>query len=372
MNKLATLYKKTSTGAIQTWRVDTEDATIVTTYGQLEGKLQVARDTITVGKNIGRSNETTPIQQASIEAVAQWEKKIKKGYVVDLSSAMKGEVDETMIAGGINPMLAQSFAKHGHKIMFPAYIQPKLDGHRCIAIVSGGTVTLWSRTRKPIVSMPHIISAIEDAKLPDGTVLDGELYNHDYREKFEELTSLIRPEYAKDGHEVVQYHIYDFAHDTDAPFSYRAKDLLWLAERVDEPLVVVQTEIVPDEDDAMEWFNVFLSQGFEGAIIRNIDGLYVNKRSYDLQKIKTMLDDEFEIVNIVSGRGKLSDMGIFVCKNKNGDIFDVKMVGSLEDLKIYLEKPEDYIGRKLTVQYQNLSTRGIPRFAVGLRLREDI
>ena len=366
---LPTLYKKTSTGAIQTWRIDVEGSTIVTTYGQKDGKLQTARDVISEGKNVGKSNETTPEQQALAEAQSQWEKKSKKGYVQNVSDASAGVVDETFIAGGINPMLAQSYAKHGHKIVFPAFSQPKLDGHRCVAVVKDGVATLWSRTRKPITGVPHIVAAM--AGLPD-TVLDGELYNHDYRDRFEELTSFIKRPDPKPGHEAVQYHVYDLV--TDDVFSLRtvaAKAAVALASS--PSIVAVATVLVSNEDDAMEVFENFTGQGYEGAMLRNAASPYVQKRSYDLQKVKEFQDEEFEIVGVEPGRGRMADKGIFVCKTVAGDRFRVKKKGNLDDLALYLKDPERWEGQMLTVQFQGYTNDSkVPRFPIGLRIREDV
>ena len=130
------------------WRIETIDNTIVTEYGQLDGKLQETRDTLTQGKNIGRSNETTPAEQACAEALARWEGKVKKGYVENLDDAQAGKVNTEVITGGILPMLAHPYSKQGHKIKFAAYIQPKIDGHRaiCMKLTEDGPWTLWSRT----------------------------------------------------------------------------------------------------------------------------------------------------------------------------------------------------------------------------------
>jgi len=155
---LPTLYKRTSTGAIQEWTIGVDGCTIITVHGQTDGKKQRTEDVIKEGKNVGKSNETSPAEQALAEATSKWEGKIKKGYVEDIMRASVGEKD---IAGGYDCMLAHKFADHGHKIKYPAYTQPKLNGHRCLAIVKDGVATLWSRTRKPITSSPHIIKELE-------------------------------------------------------------------------------------------------------------------------------------------------------------------------------------------------------------------
>lgn len=365
------LYKLTSTGKIQTWRIWTEGATILTEYGQLDGKLQQSSDTIKEGKNIGKKNETTPEQQAELEAKSQWERKAKKGYVQNIEAASSGEVDTSFITGGISPMLAHVYSKQGHKIEWPAYGQPKLDGHRCIAVVGDSEVTLWTRTQKPITGVPHIIEAIKELNLKPGTILDGELYNHDYKDKFEELTSFIRQEVPKEGHEVVQYHIYDYASNQNV-FSKRAESLAYLKTAVKDPLIVVETWIIPDAEYAIDVFQTFRELGYEGLMLRNLNSMYVNKRSYDLQKVKEFDDAEFKIVDIEEGRGRLQGKGIFICEAENGETFKAKMIGNIDALDAYWNTPEEFIGRIVTVQFQGYSKYGIPRFPIAVRFREDL
>jgi DNA ligase-1 len=209
-----TLFKKSETGAIIAWNISVEDSpiapSIVTQWGQMGGKEQETRDEVRAGKNIGQSNETTPYQQACAEALSKWEKQQKnKKYVQSLESAEAGEREAEFVTGGADPMLAFPIEKKPKALKYPCDVQPKLDGHRCIATIKYGKATLWSRTRKPIASVPHIVAALEKAFPTGEVVLDGELYNHDYHEKFEELTSLIRQAVPTQGHEVVQYHIYD-------------------------------------------------------------------------------------------------------------------------------------------------------------------
>lgn len=375
---LPILYKKSSKGATQQWQIRTEGPTIVTVWGLQGGSLQEARDTVLQGKNVGKKNETSASEQAESEATSQWEKKLKKGYTKTLESALAGEVD-AIITGGVTPMLAHRFDQHGGKLAYPCYVQPKLDGHRCIAVVDAdGKCTLWSRTRKPITSMGHIVAAVERLRLRS-VALDGELYNHDYKSRFEELTSFIRDTDAKPGSEVVQYHVYDVA--CSLTFSNRNA---WLIEnikllRLQDPKTTrvsirpVETSLVSDEDDLMLAFERFLKAGYEGAIARNSKGLYVNKRSTDLLKIKVFADGDFRVVGVEEGRGKLAGHAIFVCKTSDGQEFRAKLVGEQEGLKKYWADPSLAVGRLLTVKYQGLTGRaGVPRFPVALRFREDI
>jgi len=370
--KHPTLYKKTSTGALQQWTIgvnSSSDGTcgIVVEYGQVGGAMQTAADTISEGKNIGRSNETTPYQQALAEAEALWLGKKKKGYVETMEAALHGSVDSAVIAGGVEPMLAHSFDKHSHKVVYPCFVQPKLDGIRCLAVVQDGTCTLWSRTRKPILSCDHIKDAIEALHLEDGTVLDGELYNHALHDDFEQIVSAVRKgETTATSRMKVQYHIYDQIAGYD--FEDRSRVLGSIPWRA--PLILVETHEVVDEREARAARQHYADLGYEGVMVRNKRSGYKHGRSYDLLKLKEFTDAEFVIVDVVEGRGKMAGKGIFVCKNENGDTFQVKMEGSLDKLAEVWQNGGEYVGQMLTVRYQSLTTAGIPRFPIGVVVRD--
>ena len=361
------LYSLNTNGSIQRWTISVDGYTIAKEYGQIGGKFQSVSDEVKSGKNVGKTNETSREEQAVAEATAQWEKKLKSGYVRSENDAHKNKVDEEFVDGGIEPMLAHKWRDHSSKILYPAFIQPKLDGIRCLAMLRKGKCTLWSRTRKPINSMPHIIEEIErQFKGQDDVVLDGELYNHSYKDKFEEIVSLVRPDAPKAGHGVVQYHIYDM---TAQLWTFKQRSD-YLSERItpNKILVLVKT-IKVEEDDVTDHFTDFRKAGYEGAMIRNAKSLYENKRSYGLQKIKEFDDAEFEIIGVEAGRGRMSECAIFVCKTKKGNEFNCKMEGSLDALKVFLQKPKSVIGKALTVRYQGMTSGDVPRFPIGVTVR---
>jgi DNA ligase-1 len=368
--KFPTLYKKTSTGAIQMWQIETKNNMIVTNYGQLNGKIQTTTDLIASGKNVGKSNETTPKQQAELEAKAQWEGKIKRGYVEEVSRASSGETDNEK--GSWLPMLAHKFSEQGHKIVYPAYAQPKLDGSR---MVTDENFNFWSRTRKPIESADHITNSLKELfkGCPWYPRLDGELYNHDYRNRFEDLMHFIRQSETISGSEVIQYHIYDMWHP-DETFTFEQR-YIWLKGSIpdDHPyLKLVETIKVDNEEELMEAFEHYLELGYEGAIVRNADALYEHKRSYNLQKIKTFQDAEFPIIGVKEGRGKLQGHAIFLCVTDDLSEFEVKLKGPTEQLKKFFVNPSTWKNKMLTVKYKGFTNKNkVPRFPVGLRVRED-
>ena len=269
-------------------------------------------------------------------------------------------------------MLAHSFAKHGHKIKYPCYAQRKYDGIRILAVIEDGVCTLWSRTRKPIYSLPHIVHELESMFPDQSIILDGEGYNHKFKTNFEHIVHLIRQEEPDEQCTDVQYHVYDVV--AEGTFEERWGKFLDYTDMFDpEHVRVVGSERINTEDDVIKYFETCKEMGFEGAMLRNADGKYAHKRSYDLQKVKEFEDQEFDIVGIEEGRGKLSGhVGAFICKNESGTEFLAKMAGDTDMLKRYFEDHSLWRNKRLTVQFQGLTGRQkVPRFPVGLRIREN-
>jgi DNA ligase 1 len=372
-----TLYKKTSTGAIQQWEIrvapliNQSGAHIVTTYGQVgTDSPQETFDFVSEGKNAGKKNETSPVEQAYAEAKSKYEKQLKSGYVTSLEAAEAGELD-VLIEGGVLPMLAHTFEKQGHKIKYPAFIQKKYDGTRMICIVKNGKCTLWSRTRKPIHSLPHIVAEIEKNFKSDIT-LDGEAYSHKFKDNFEHIIHLVRQDEPDAQCTDVEYHVYDVVNDR--PFKERIDSLqeyMAKGDRTFQYLKLADTFIVENEEEMANLYETFRDEGYEGCMVRNSCGLYVNKRSYDLQKVKEMQDDEFDIVGIEEGRGKLQGhVGAFVCSMNSGKEFSAKMSGDTSRLKEYFDNHSLWANKRLTVKFQGLTgAKGVPRFPVGIRIR---
>lgn len=380
--KLPTLFKRTSTGAIEQWTIWVEPVVkppqmppyphaIVTEHGQMGGKLIESREVVSQGKNLGKKNATTAQQQAESQAQSEWRtKKERKGYTEDMVRAMAGGNDG---AGGIRPMLAKDYSDHKKKIKFSCFAQPKSDGIRCIAVVNADhSVSLWSREQKPILSVPSIAKAIEELQLPPGTILDGELYNHDLHDDFESICSCIRKPYPASDEEqaLIQYHVYDLP-SSDAGFGGRNFDLNVLLPKDHDKIKIVDTVQVFDEEQLQEYRRSCQTHGYEGAMARNADAKYdFGHRSEHLQKLKEFVEDEFPITGVKEGKGKMAGLAIFTCQAKNGESFDVKLEGKLENLRQYLVDEKTWKGKKLTVKYFALTKKGIPRFPVGKAVRD--
>jgi len=363
MNK--TLYKQNNTGKIQQWSVSANDNTVTTVFGQFQGKLQTTSEVVT-GKNIGKVNETTDNEQALLKAQQLYDAKLKKGYTPDLELARS----TTNTLDAVNPMLAFPIEKKEKYVTFPAYVQPKLDGMRCIAVVENGTCTLYTRTQKVISTLPHINEEIENVAEQCGhpnIILDGELYNHALKEDFNRLMSLIKRDEPHEDCKEIEYHMYDVV--SSANYSERTEPLQDF--HMEKHLMAVGWVEISSRELIETTFQDFLNAGYEGAMYRNPNMGYEHKRSTSLLKVKVMDDAEFTIVDVNEGKGKLAGhAGAFVCVT-NGNEFKAKLKGKTEDLKEYLVNKDKYIGKQLTVQFQGLTPDDIPRFPVGLRIREE-
>ena len=114
----------------------------------------------------------------------------------------------------------------------------------------------------------------------------------------------------------------------------------------------------------------FVEEGYEGAMVRNLTGAYaIGKRSANLQKVKTFLDGEYLIVGFTQGTGNETGCVIWECHTPAGQPFGVRPRGTQEDRKVLFQNGSDYIGRQLTVRYQELTYYGVPRFPVGIAIR---
>lgn len=356
------LYGLSSRGRVKVWAIHAEalpddTAATVVTHGYEGGVMQTSRTLYVEGKNLGRANETTPFEQAQSEAQSKWERQLDRGY----------RDDKRLLSVELRPrpMLAHDYAKRGSAIEFPAFVQPKLNGIRCLAQRTRDGVRFWSRAGKEFTTLGHLVSDLIKC-LGVGDVLDGELYNHDM--SFQEITSAVKRE--QDATARIQYHAYDVV----KPVKFCDR-LLWLdscvAPERSSRLVVVPTLRAEDRDHVLIHHTAFVHDGFEGTIIRNAQGKYKGGyRSPDLQKLKDFLEEEFEIIGGSEARGKDVGTVTFRCRTHEGKEFDVRPRGSREQRAQWLSDLERLVGGLLTVRFQNYSDEGVPIFPVGVNVRD--
>ena len=252
----------------------------------------------------------------------------------------------------IKAMLAHKYNED--KADYPAFIQPKLDGVRCLFTAKGA----FSRANNRFMNVEHIEQALKPffAKNPT-TVLDGELYNHGLKDDFEKIISLVKKKKPTDADkaeakELVQYHVYDVASMTIANYTTRLNFVNAL--NYVHPICKVDTQVSLDFDDALSLHKKNLKLGYEGSIYRSWSGKYKGTRSWDLMKFKDFHDTEATIVGYEIGKGKRQGtLGKFIMQDDEGIEFGCPPGKGYDykDLANMLNNIHDYIGQRATFTY---------------------
>lgn len=365
MKPLPTLYSRTSTGAIQEWTIEVEGDKYRTTYGQTDGKKITTEWTVAKPTNVGKANERSGEKQAQSEAKSVWKKKKESGYWEDVNDIDKAQF--------IEPMLAENFKDRKDEIPWAegVYVQPKLDGNRCIDSVDG----MQSRNGKPIVSCPHIHRKLKKVfeKYPQ-LILDGELYADKFANDFDHLSSIVRKSKPTENDlmesdALMQYWIYDIV-DTTKTFEERHEIVknIFKEFKLDHSFVMVETVKVYSLKEATEHYERWVDAGMEGGMVR-LNAFYKHGRGAVLLKWKDFQDREYRIKEIVEGDGNKSGMaGRAILYNDDQSTFKSNFKGNRAFLKKLLAEKDQYVDGIATVKFFNLTPSGVPRFPYIIKI----
>ncbi len=370
--KFETLYKVKSNGkGITRWSIESQDASYTIRTGQVNGTIQTFVTDVT-----DKCRSDTLAEQADKLAMSAWTLKRKSMYptIIDAQCAF---FNKSLNSNGYKPMLAKTFDRTKPPAFIDgALIQPKLDGERCVAKKIDGEVTLYARSGDIRATTPHINEQLDSIML-DGEILDGEIYKHGM--ELDRIVSLTHStKNLKDTSEL-EFWIYDFPRIVGSKMlteddTYRSRldvfyDRNGTGRDVGKNLVGTPTACVFTLEEIDSYHHDFVSQSFEGAILRHPNSAYINSRTSNLLKVKEFQDAEYEIVSVREGKGKMKGAAIFTCAVPNGRSFDVKMTGEISKLRYWFEHPETVIGKALTVKFFALTKYGVPRFPVGVSIR---
>ncbi len=255
----------------------------------------------------------------------------------------------------INPMLAYKVDKKPIDWTKKVFMQPKLDGVRCVATRNG----CYTRTGKQLMNVEHIELSLKPwFEMHPEMILDGELYNHDLRDNFEKIISLVRKlkptdEDRLEASKMMQYHVYDYiTEDNDDEYETRGANLA-CSDFYDECIKYVPSTLVSNYKEALMIHKVQLAQGYEGSILR-LNENYEQKRSYNLQKFKDFHDTEATIIGYVEGKGKRTGtIGKFLMRDPEGIEFGCPPGKgyNYKDLANMLDNVDAYIGKTATFTY---------------------
>ena len=279
------------------------------------------------------------------------------------------------------PMLAHKFDNKRVDWSQPVYIQPKLDGIRCIMKADG----CYSRNGKKFMNVQHLYTKTikELFKVNPLLVLDGELYNHDLRNNFEKIVSLVRKQKPtsddrKEARKLIQYHVYDYVMaykdkldliESDMNRYSKRSASLACTDMYGKHIRFVPTTRLHDLKQAKFAHQRYLDKGYEGSILR-LDGPYKCGRSYDLMKFKDFSDTEAKIVDWVEGKGKRrGTIGKFIAIDSDGVKFGMPVMDNFEYLKKNFKKMQRYVGKIATFTYFERTKAGSYRHPLFKTIR---
>lgn len=344
----ASIYKRDSAGRLREWFMQRDGSRYRTVAGLSGGKLVESGWT-----QAKAASKATDEEQAIFEVEAAYEHKLSREYHRTVEATEGG-------AHFFKPMLAKEYGGWQGE----CYAQPKLDGIRCIATKDG----LFSRQGKPITAVPHIHAQLGPLFVaqPD-LVLDGELYNHELKDDFNEIVSIVRKksptaEQLELAEARVQYHVYDVASDQHPHIGGKMTELheLVTEHNLSGAIELVETVRVFSVEQLDELYGQYLEHGYEGQMVR-LPGAYEQKRSKLLLKRKEFQDAEYPCLAIEEGNGNWAGVAKRVtCQLPDGRTFGAGIRGSRERAAELLTEKHDVV----TVRFFALTPDGVPRFPV--------
>lgn len=364
MNKGPKLYKVDIMGRIRQWWMEYDEEKYRTHSGLIDGAIVESGWQYPIEKNIGKANATTVAEQVVAEVESRYTIQQYQGkYALTIEEAKQG-------AKFIECMLASKYDEKKHT-EFPYWSQPKLDGIRCLTFEDG----MQSRNGKPLLSSPHILNALGKffEEFP-GYILDGELYNHSLKEDFEKIISLARKtkpkqEDLQESATMVEYHVYDVITPEPMTYQERAEFLEKNFFGKYDMIKVVPAFLVKSKEDIENKLGEYLEAGYEGQMLRVNDAAYDHKRSTSLIKHKTFEDDEYEIVDLIEGKGNWAGyIKAIEIRLPDGSTQQSGMRGTQEFAKKLMNEREEYLDGKsvVTIRYQNKTSDGKLRFPVAV------
>ena len=278
------------------------------------------------------------------------------------------------------PMLAYPVSDKPIDYTKPVFMQPKLDGVRCLIQYERRTqpredvVVAYSRTGKEWKNISHILqSLLPFFQANPDVILDGELYNHALKDDFEKIISCVRKQKPTDidkaeSRRLVQFHCYDIVNES-ITFDKRYK---FVFDNLRDAYGVrtVQTHEVHAEKYAYQLHETFLDNGYEGSILR-LNDVYQCKRSHSLRKFKDFHDAEATLTSWVEGKGKrVGTIGKFMAVDADGNEFGMPVMDNFKKLQTMFDEMKTWVGKEATFTYFERTKAGSYRHPLFKAIRD--
>jgi len=278
------------------------------------------------------------------------------------------------------PMLAYPVSNKPIDYKSKVFVQPKLDGVRCMIQYDNKKVTAYSRTGKEWKNIDHILFNLKPFfQLNPNVILDGELYNHELRNDFEKIISCVRKTKPTDEHrdeseKLVQFHCYDVILDalrTHDNVNFDIRDE-WIKNNVPANGIVRHVESYEhySESGARMRHSENLQSGYEGSILR-INAPYQQKRSHNLRKFKDFHDAEAVLLSWVEGKGKrVGTIGKFIAVDREGNEFGMPVMDNFKKLQTNFKQMQRWVGKTATFKYFERTKAGSYRHPLFKCIRD--
>ena len=382
---MTTLYKRDKKGKVRAWTIEHDAVSYWTISGiHPDGKMTKTAPTFVEQKNVGKANETSLEQQVINEVASKIQYQIDQGFTYEIPTEEKRF--EVSLANKYQDRIEKN------KLEFPYFTEEKLDGVRCwISMDCDGNIVMRSRKNKEFVSCPHIkdneIVKRFFKNYPDA-ILDGELYNHELKDDFNKIVSLVKKTKPKDedlslSARTIMFYCFDsyFPSMDYLPYSKRKEIVLSLATPQEwtvgsNPKIVnylhfyvvgAVPNVVTDENEVEGAIADAVANGYEGIMLKK-DVPYFFGRSFDMLKYKKFFDKEFKIVDFEEGNGNLVGIAAAViCETEDGQTFKAGVMGTQDYARDLFTNKDLYKGKMATIVYQALTPMkdgkgGVPRF----------
>lgn len=373
------LYKISADGGLLYWQIGFDGINnLEISHGYSDSIIRTDKTEVKLNLS-GR----TMMEQALLEARQRYKLKYREGY---------------QPAGSTNPPMIKGMKGYEYKMnsvkCWPVYTQPKLNGIRMLCQdICAGRLSMRSWLNNPYKHLIHLEKELRDffEYLPKYATLDGELYNHNM--DFTLLTSAIKT--VKSVHPLlntVQYWIFDidYSDDITPPTFEKRYELLvnaftrYIQDTGIMPTTfkIVQSQLARNHDEILQQHDQHVAMGYEGIMIKKIsnnnlpnskqfkESLYKPGKSNHILKYKQFIDEEAVIISVSDAEGTEKGAAILNIQDKRGNIFPLRMRGNFERRRLWFQNPQLVIGKEVTYRYQELSIYGIPRFPVGLAIRD--
>lgn len=348
--------------------------------GLQDGKKKVTATKVTKGKQ-----KRTVLEQAESQADSNWNTKRNEGYktygdLVLYGQSMDIDIEPHMPPHEIYkrlgityntdtnwyplPMLAEKWAEKKKHVKYPVIIQPKLNGVRCLCF--------WDKTSCEIVfatrggktyKLPFLSIQLKPFfAVNPKVILDGEIFC--LGKRLQEISGAARNE--KEKVDWLGYHVYDVI--SDKTQTERLADLriylMLLKTQFNAPDIhEVFTTHANTEEEVKYFHDQFVSEGYEGAIVRNPKGKYwISFRVSELLKVKEFIDEEFVIIGCKVDPDKtVGESFVFELENNTNDkTFYARPTGSIQDKEYWYANIDALVGAKATVRYQERTADDLP------------